>query len=451
MIRAGWQDAARILCIRLDNLGDVLMTTPAIRALRETSAIGGATTRPRHLTLLASTAGCEVARHIPEVDATLAFDAPWVAAGRDRPLSTEIVARLAAYRFDAAVIFTCYSQSALPAAMLCGQAGIPLRLAHSRENPYALLTDWVRDPEPEEGIRHEVARQLALVAAIGAVTSDERLSVRVVPAAQQRVAALLTARGVSIDRPYVVLHPGATAPSRRWPAERFAEVAHALVRDAGIPVLVTGTASEADLVARVATPPGPTGVGAGWSDASIAPPGVHDLSGALALDELIALVDGARLLVSNNSGPVHIAAARRTPVVDLYALTNPQHTPWMVPSRVLSNPVPCANCRRSICPELHHACLTGVGASEAIDAALALLAIDEPENMTATNPTATNPIATTADATTATGTSPRDALSQTPVFAPADADGSARLDVTRLEVATRGVPPPHAPTSALAC
>lgn len=369
-----WHDAARILCVRLDNLGDVLMTTPAIRALKHRPVVDGITPRPRHVTLLGSTGGCEVARHVPEIDATLAFDAPWVAAGRERPVSTDIVARLAAYRFEAAVIFTCYSQSALPAAMLCGQAGIPLRLAHSRENPYALLTDWIRDPEPESGIRHEVARQLALVEAVGGATSDDRLSVRVVPDAQERLAAALAARGIAIDRPFVVVHPGATAPSRRWPAERFGAVAAALVRSCDLPVVVTGTASEEDLATQV--------VGSMAADGS-ARPAVHDLTGALALDELIALIDAATLLVSNNSGPVHIAAARQTPVVDLYALTNPQHVPWKVRHRVMSNPVPCANCQRSVCPELHHACLTGVQVDEVVRAALQLLVRPASDAMTA--------------------------------------------------------------------
>ncbi len=65
--------------------------------------------------------------------------------------------------FDAAVIFTVYSQSPLPAAMLCYLAGIPRRLAHCRENPYALLSDWLREPEPQQRTRHEVERQLDLV------------------------------------------------------------------------------------------------------------------------------------------------------------------------------------------------------------------------------------------------------------------------------------------------
>ncbi len=357
-----WSRASRILCVRLDNLGDVLMTTPAIRALKRRRSDGDAAEAPPHVTLLGSAAGCEVGRQIAEVDATLTYDAPWVAAGRDRPLDTDIVARLAAHRFDAAVVFTCYSQSALPAAMLCGLAGIPLRLAHSRENPYGLLTDWVRDPEPEGGIRHEVERQLALVAAVGASTEDRRLSLKVAPAARLGVARLLAARGVASDAPYIVMHPGATAPSRRWPAERFGEVAVSLSATTGSPVLVTGGPGERDLVAQVVA-------------VASSMPGsrVVDLAGVLSLDALIATIDGAALLVSNNSGPVHIAAARATPVVDLYALTNPQHTPWQVPHRVLSNPVPCANCQRSVCPEGHHACLTGVAVDHVVDAARRVL------------------------------------------------------------------------------
>lgn len=367
---ARWRDAARILCVRLDNLGDVLMTTPAIRALKQQPTGADGTGRPRHVTLLGSSAGCEIARQVPEIDATIAYDAPWVAAGRDMPLRTDFVNRLSAYRFEAAVIFTCYSQSALPAAMLCGQAGIPLRLAHSRENPYGLLTDWVRDPEPDAGIRHEVERQLALVETVGAVPQTDGLSVRVAPAAQLRVAALLAARGVAFDRPYVVMHPGATASSRRWPAERFAAVAASLSQRHGCPVLVTGTPGETDVVASV--------VGKGSR--------VHDLAGALSLDELVATIDGAALLVSNNSGPVHIAAACGTPVVDVYALTNPQHTPWRVAHRVLSKDVPCSNCRQSVCTEPHHACLTGVTVDEVVDAAGALLPKHPSTLLEATDP-----------------------------------------------------------------
>ena len=79
------------------------------------------------------------------------------------------------------------------------------------------------------------------------------------------------------------------------------------------------------------------------------------------------------MLVSNNSGPVHVAAAVGTPVVDLYALTNPQHTPWGVPHRVLFHDVPCRYCYKSVCPEGHHDCLRRVPPKAVVEAALSLL------------------------------------------------------------------------------
>jgi len=98
------------------------------------------------------------------------------------------------------------------------------------------------------------------------------------------------------------------------------------------------------------------------------------LAGQLDLGELAALIDAADVLVANNSGPAHLAAALATPVVDLYALTNPQHTPWLVPARVLNHPVPCRNCLKSRCPEGHHDCLRRVAPEDVAGAAIELLA-----------------------------------------------------------------------------
>jgi ADP-heptose:LPS heptosyltransferase len=78
------------------------------------------------------------------------------------------------------------------------------------------------------------------------------------------------------------------------------------------------------------------------------------------------------MLLTNNSLPAHIAAAVGTPVVDLYALTNLQHTPWAVPNRVLSVDVPCKGCRRSICPLGHNRCLHGVEPADIVDSVLEL-------------------------------------------------------------------------------
>jgi ADP-heptose:LPS heptosyltransferase len=85
------------------------------------------------------------------------------------------------------------------------------------------------------------------------------------------------------------------------------------------------------------------------------------------------VIQQAPLLIANNTGPVHIAAAVGTPVVDLYALTNPQHTPWQVPSRVLSHDVECKFCYRSVCPQGHHHCLDLVEPQAVVQASLELL------------------------------------------------------------------------------
>jgi lipopolysaccharide heptosyltransferase II len=350
-----WRHARNVLCVRLDAMGDVLMTTPALRAVRET--------RPdRRVTLLTSPSGAEAASLVPSVDDVIVYDAPWMKATTPRgdpgPDLT-MIGRLARGRFDAAVIFTVYSQNPLPAAMLGYLAGIPLRLAHCRENPYQLLTDWVAEPEPDRLVRHEVRRQLDLVSAVGLRTDDERMAIRIPGRAALRVDALLEAIDLGPGRRWVVIHPGSTAPSRRYPPEGFAEVARRLVRDHGLRVVFTGGPSEREEVEAIRL-----GMG---GEPSISLAGELDLAG------LAALLARAPLLVSNNTGPVHVAAAVGTPVVDLYALTNPQHTPWGVPNRVLNRDVPCKYCYKSVCPERHHDCLRLVGPEEVVRAAIDLL------------------------------------------------------------------------------
>lgn len=335
-----WRAARRILCVRLDNMGDVLMTTPAMRALRQCS-------NGRHLTLLTSSSAAKLAPHLNMVDDVWAFNAPWVkhpvASSVDADL--DMIEKLRAGHFDAAVIFTVYSQSPLPAAMMCRLAGIPLRLAHCRENPYALLTDRIAETEPHNGTRHEVQRQLALVQSVGALASDERLGFDVLRHDRLAVAQRLAAgRAHRATGRWLVIHPGATAPSRRWPAERFGEAGAQLAHDFD-GIAVTGGQGEQALVAGVCARIGKKAM---------------PLAGALSLGELAALIERADLLIANNTGPVHIAAALGTPVVDLYALTNPQHRPWQVPHRVLNVDVPCRNCYRSECIQPGHPCLTGV-------------------------------------------------------------------------------------------
>jgi lipopolysaccharide heptosyltransferase II len=353
-VAADWSAARHVLAVRLDALGDLLMTGPALRALKES--------RPgRRLTLLASPAGAAVAPLLPEVDDVIVYDAPWMKATAPRAdgrPDRAFIDRLRAGRFDAAAIFTVYSQSPLPAALTCYLADVPRRLAHCRENPYQLLTDWVPEPEPQQFTRHEVRRQLDLVAVVGCHTDDERLRVRIPAEAHERVWQALRGFGLDDDSRWVVIHPGASAPSRRYPPELFAEAARRLAEEHGCQIVFTGSSAEQPLVEQVR---------AGMGSYSFS------LAGELSVAELAALLARAPLLIANNTGPVHLSAAVGTPVVDLYALTNPQHTPWMVPSRVLSHDVPCRNCCKSVCPEGHHDCLRRVPPRAVVRAAVELM------------------------------------------------------------------------------
>jgi lipopolysaccharide heptosyltransferase II len=349
-----WQTAHNLLCIRLDSVGDVLMTAPAIRALK--TALPG-----RRVTLLTSSTGAQAADLISEIDAVIPYDPPWMKHTPHQAnshLDREMIAMLESMRFDAVVIFTVYTQSALPAAVLCYLAGIPLRIAISRENPYQLLTDWIVETDPGETVRHEVRRQLDLVANVGAVLADERIQLSVSPDQTNKVAAILREHHLSDDDRWIVIHPGASAASRRYPAAKFARVCRDLKTRLGITSVFTGSSGESPLI---------EGIQAEAGVASIS------LAGELSLGELAGLISVAPLLLSNNSGPVHLAAAVGTAVVDLYALTNPQHTPWMVPNRVLSHDVSCKYCYKSVCPFEHHACLNGIEPDEVVDAVIGLM------------------------------------------------------------------------------
>jgi len=350
---AQWTHARNILCVRLDNMGDVLMSTPAMRAIKE-SAPG------RRLTLLASPACTPLVRHIPEIDDVMPFDAPWVKSGRPPSAGglEACIAALAARAFDAAVVFTVYSQSALPAALLLFQAGIPRRLAYCRENPYHLLTQWAQEEEPARRVRHEVRRQLDLVALAGCTTRDERLSFRIDEADTRGADEALRAAGVSCGGGYFIVHPGASAPSRRYPADQFGRAAALIAAATRLQPVIAGGPGEAAQVQAVREHAGP---------------GAVTLPAGLRLGPFAAVVRKAVLLVANNSGPAHVAAAVGTPVVDLYALTNPQHTPWQVPSRVLYHDVPCRYCYKSVCPQQHHDCLRRVAPEAVARAAVELL------------------------------------------------------------------------------
>ncbi len=356
LIPQPWRAARRILAIRVDNLGDVLVTTPALHAIKQSLP-------QARLTLLASPVGAQVGRLNPDIDDVIVYESPqmdpWGKLPQDSAREQRVIALLKERQFDGAIIFTSFRQSSLPQAYLCYLADIPLRAAASIDGSGSLLTTRHKHPER---MMHEVERGLDLVGALGLGTTERDLVLRVSDEGRSQLAAVQAELGY-IDRPLVVMHPGCTMPARTYPWEMFAEVADLLVEQLGATVVLSGTADEGPLVEQV-------------RGAMRSPNRRRAVSvvGKLPFPGFCALVEAADITVTNNTGPMHVSAALKTPVVALFALTNPpeQWGPWQVPHRQLFHDVSCRICYSRICP-YGHECLRLVTPRMVVDAAVELL------------------------------------------------------------------------------
>lgn len=317
----------RTLVVRLDSAGDVLLAGPAVRAVAAGSS---------YTALLCGPRGEAAARLLPGVDEVLVHDAPWVGlrpAPADRRATVDLVDRIAAGRFDRALVLTSFHQSPLPAALLLKLAGVGWTAADCVDYPGALLDlRHGRAPDRHEA---EAAVDLARVAGYGPPPGDD---------GRLRVLPPPDARALTGADPYVVLHPGAAVPARAWSARRAARAVDALTA-AGYRVVVTGGPGERELTAEVA---GARGV---------------DLGGRTDLRGLSGVLAGARAVVAGNTGPAHLAAAVGTPVVSLFAPVVPvdRWGPYGVASVILGDQgAECAGTRARRCPVPGHPCLDSV-------------------------------------------------------------------------------------------
>lgn len=290
------------------------MSSPAIRALKETFNA--------KITVLTSSMASDIARYMEEIDEVVVCDLPWVKNSSSAKPDTflSLVAELKKENFDMAVIFTVYSQNPMPASMLAYLAEIPARLAYCRENPYDLLTHWLPDSEPYSAIKHQVRRDLDLVASIGARPTKDNLSIQSSAGAWESTSHKLMQMHVDLKRPWIILHAGVSEAKRAYPSDLWSETAQKLIKEMGYQVLFTGNEKEKTLTDDLTKTTGN---------------GAFSLGGVLSLEEFVSLVKNAPLIISVNTGTIHIAAAAGTPLIVLYAMSNPQHSPWKAKGKVL--------------------------------------------------------------------------------------------------------------------
>jgi ADP-heptose:LPS heptosyltransferase len=294
-------------------MGDLLMSVPAINALKETFGCS--------ITVLTSSMAAPVVRMIPAIDGLIISDVPWVKnPARDDIAFFELVRKLKAENFDAAVIFTVFSQSPLPTALLLTLAGIPRRLGYCRENPYELLTEWVPDPEPFSFIRHQVRRDLDLVKIVGASTNNEAIQIKIREGTSQIVKEKLRRHGIGDDKPWIILHPGVSERKREYPGHLWIHTGKLLTEQLACRLLLTGSAAEHAGCEEIQR-----GIGEN----------AFNLAGVFSVEEFAALIQLSNLVISVNTATVHFASALQKKTIILYALTNPQHPPWKTIGKIL--------------------------------------------------------------------------------------------------------------------
>lgn len=325
-----WAAARNLLVLRPDNIGDVVMTGPLLRAVRQALP-------DSRLTLLASPGGAQAAPLLPWLDAVITERVLWQDLGHlafDPGRERALISRLQQGRFDAAIILTSFSQSPYPPAFIACLAGIPLRLGASKEQEGGLLTDAPPNP-PDE--RHQVERNLQLIEAVGFPVADRRLSVRIPAEAAASAARRLAAEGLGPDAPFILLCPWASCQARTYFPDRFAVAARELAVMTGWSVVVAGAPRDGERSEAILSALGMRGI---------------NLVGRTSVPELAALVAASHLVLANDSLPMHLADALQTPAVILYSGTEleSQWAPRHGPHRLLRRPTPCSPCYAFTCP-----------------------------------------------------------------------------------------------------
>ncbi len=344
----------RVLVIRPDHLGDLLLTTPALTHLR--AALPDA-----HLALLVGPWNADAAACLPMVDEVLTLPFPFFDR---RPKSSPLhpygvllreARRLAGLSFDTAVVMR---HDFWWGAMLAARAGIPRRLGFAYPDALPFLTHSLPEPWAE----HEAARCLDL-AAVLAGPCAERPPMSLTPADEDLAFAARWRDEYGVPHRFAVIHPGSGAAVKLWPAERWGPVADALAA-AGVSVVVTGTQPEIGMVETVVH---------ACERARPTP-----LVGA-SVGQVAAVLVGSAAVLGPDSGILHLAEACGAPTVRLFGpVPAERFGPWSVDGRhrVVRASVPCVPCGQLDFPagELpYHPCVRAITVEQVVAEALALL------------------------------------------------------------------------------
>jgi lipopolysaccharide heptosyltransferase III len=357
-LRVGDGRSPRVLFIRPDHIGDLLLTLPAVAALRR--VLPGA-----YLAYAAPLGSASVPRHCPDIDETVVVRFPSVSDDSDAGAWREALgghaAKLAA-TFDAALVVRPDDPWS---GELVAAASIPVRIGFDMPRTRPFLTDRLPVPRTQHVGLDPFDLADALLARLGIAARTTRiLASSFAPSPEDEAEASRVLAGAAVGGRPIVLHPGSGWPLKNWPARRWRRVAAELARRWRTRPLVAGTAAEQALAGEVAerTP-------------------AANVAGRLSLGALAAVHRRARVVVTTDSGALHLAAAMGAPAVALFGPGDPvRFAPFAPPERIRVVRVglqcsPCGTlehppCGAAVDPD----CVTGIAVDRVLSAAEELLA-----------------------------------------------------------------------------
>lgn len=287
-----------ILVVRTDRIGDVVLTTAAVHALRKNFP-------DARIAMMVAPSTRDLIEGNPDVDEIIIYDRN----GEHRGVFGlwKQALNLRAKKFDWAIIFHTKRWTNL----VCFLAGIPRRTGYCNEKYGFLLTDRIKD-DREAGIKHEAQYCLDVLNSIGvpAPLAEMQCVIPVRKECDDWADAWLAEHNIA-PKTLIVINPSASDPGRQWPAERFAKIIEILHSKNIGPIAVIG-AKNSEAAKRL--------LGMVGSKAL-------DLTGQTSMAQLIAVLRKSRMLISNDTGPVHIAAALKIPVVSIFTRDEPGINP----------------------------------------------------------------------------------------------------------------------------
>lgn len=340
----------RILIVRTDRIGDVVLSTPLITAAR--------TVFPQaFIAMMVTPKTKEIIVANPHLNEIIIFDKHKTHRGFFKTL--QFVPYLRSKKFDIALILHTTKRINIITFL----AGIPIRVGYKRGKWDFLLTHSL--PYTKRlGEKHESEYTLDILRSLGIDVGSFPLFMPIKRESEEYVHTLLEKYGLKKGERYIVLNPIASCPSKMWPKENFAKAADILIKDIGIRVVLFSTVEEA-------------GIGEGIK--RIMKNGLIFLCGNTTLQDLAALFKNASLVISNDSGPVHIASSVGTPVISIFSrnesgLSPKRWGPLGEKNVVIHKDVGCEKCLAHKCKK-DFLCIKAIGVDEVVDAAKSLLLV----------------------------------------------------------------------------